>query len=99
MTGIFLFPVKPDNKEYQFYKEPRKALEIDDETVLSFKNTSKGVNYIIHYDNEWDGLSDEQIVEKWNEHCELGQVELSGRRSGLGYTTVDKKRFIRIIRK
>ena len=43
MVGIFIFPVKPTDVEYSYYKTPRKALEISDDDVLSFRNTSKGV--------------------------------------------------------
>ena len=98
MTGIFIFPVKPDDKEYQYYKEPRKVLEIDDDKVLSFTTMSRCIYYNIRHDNQWDELSDSKVVDMWNEKHKP-QVELSGRRSGLGYTTSDKSYFIRIVRK
>ncbi len=99
MVGIFIFPTKPNIKEYQFYKEPRKVLEISDDDILSFRNSSMGVYYSIRYDNEWDELTDNEVVDKWNENSKLLKLQLSTRKSGLGYTTVDKEKFIRIIRK
>ena len=99
MTGIFIFPVKPDDKEYQFYKEPRKVLELDDEKVLALTTMSRGIYYIIHYDKEWDKLTDTEVVEKWNERKSKLQLKIGNRKSGLGYTTTDKNKFIRIIRK
>ena len=99
MTGIFIFPVKSDDKEYQFYKEPRKVLEIDDDKVMSLMTASRGIYYIMHYDKEWDSLSDAEVVEKWNERMKVNKIQLSSRKSGLGYSTIDKSNFVRIVRK
>lgn len=98
MVGIFIFPAKPNIKEYPFYKEPRKVLEIFDDDILSFRNSSMGVYYRIRYDNEWDELTDNEVVDKWNENSKLLKLQLSTRKSGLGYTTADKEKFIRIVR-
>lgn len=98
MVGIFIFPAKP-NKDYLFYKEPRKVLEMSDDEIISSKNSSKGIFYNIHYDNEWEGLTDSEVVEKWNEKVINLQIQIGNRKSGLGYTSVDKTKFIRIIRK
>ena len=36
MFTVIIFPVKPENKDYPFYKSPKKVLEIeDDENGLS----------------------------------------------------------------
>ena len=99
MVGIFIFPVKPDNKDYQFYKEPRKVLELKDEEIFSLANTSKGIYYRIRHDNEWDKMTDNEVVDKWNTDVPRQQIQLTGRKSGQGYTTVDKCYFIRIVRK
>ena len=99
MVGIFIFPVKPTDVEYSYYKTPRKALEISDDDVLSFRNTSKGVYYRIRHDHEWDKLTDNEVVDKWNEGTTLLKIELPSRKSGLGYTTIDKNYLIRIVRK
>lgn len=99
MVGIFIFPVKPDNKEYTFYKEPRKVLELKDEDVFSLANTSKGIYYRIRHDHEWDKLTDSEVVDKWNADAPGQQIQLSSRKSGLGYSTVDKLNLIRIVRK
>ena len=99
MVGIFVFPVKPNNKDYKFYKEPRKVLEIDDETVLTLTGASTGIYYMIRHDKEWEKLSDAEVVEKWNERRSPIQIQLAGRKSGLGYSTVNKDVFVRIVRK
>lgn len=98
MVGIFIFPAKP-NKDYLFFKEPRKVLEMNDDEIISLKNSSKGIFYNIHYNNEWDSLNDVEIVEKWNEKAINLQIQISNRKSELGYTSVDKTKFIRIVRK
>ena len=99
MTALFVFPTKPDNKNYQYYKDPRKVLEISDDEVMALTGTSNGAYYIIRYDKEWDGLTDAEVVEKWNEKKIPLQIQLASRKSGLGSSTVNKDRLIRIIRK
>lgn len=98
MVGIFVFPVKPDNKDYKFYKEPRKVLEIDDETVLTLTGASTGIYYMMRHDKEWDKLSDAEVVEKWNERS-VTKIQLASKKSGLGYSTVGKDKLVRIVRK
>ena len=99
MITIIKFPQKPTNKDYPFYKEPRKALAEPDEIVGSMTSGVKEVFYLKNYTNEWDNLTDKEIIEKYNEHPNVSKIEIGERKSGNGYNTTDKKWFIRIIRK
>ena len=99
MITIIKFPQKPTNKDYPFYKEPRKALTEPDETVEPMISGIKEVYYLKKHTNEWDNLTDKEIIEKYNEHPNVSKIEIGERKSGNGYNTTDKKWFIRIIRK
>ena len=99
MITIIKFPQKPTNKDYPFSKEPRKALTEPDEIVESMTSGVKEVFYLKNYTNEWNNLTDKEIIDNYNEHPNVSKIEIGERKSGNGYNTTDKKWFIRIIRK
>ena len=99
MITIIKFPQKPTNKDYPFYKEPRKALTEPDEVVEPMISGVNGVYHFKHYPKDWDKLNDKEIIEKYNECPNVSKIEIGERKSGNGYNTTDKKWFIRIIRK
>ena len=66
MFAVILFPVKPANKEYPYFKSPKKVLEIEDDEVLACTTSIKGVYHLKHYINDMDELSDKELVEYYN---------------------------------
>lgn len=96
MVGVFAFPTKPENKEYPYYKTPKKVLEIDDSEVLLLSK-QKGCNYYVHWMEDWDELSDKEIIEKVNRSA-VYHYSISSRKSGQGYNSEDKLQYIRIVR-
>lgn len=96
MVGVFSFPAKPEDKEYPYYKTPKKILEIDDSEVLLLSKR-KGCNYFVHWLNDWDELTDNEIIEKANQVA-LYSYSISSRKSGQGYNSEDKSQYIRIVR-
>lgn len=99
MTTIAIFPQKPD-KDCQYLKDQKKVLEIDDSEVLKLLQGNKGVYHYSRHDSSLDGLTDQELV------LQLKQVEgfgffdspISNKHSGKGYSTTDKKYYVRIIR-
>ena len=63
MFAVILFPVKPANKEYPYFKSPKKVLEIEDVDALACTSNIKGVDYWKHHLNDMDDLSDKELGE------------------------------------
>jgi len=97
MFTIILFPVKPGNKEYPYYKSPKKVLEIEDEEALSQLSGSMGVYHLKHYLDDMDKLSDKELVDYFNKTSKMNVTILS-KKTGKGYSTENKDYYIRIIR-
>ena len=93
MTGIFAFPIKPTNKDYIWCKSPKQAVEVDDDTILKVKTNS----CYIHWQDDWDNLTDKDVIEKVNQHDGYS-YSIKSRKTGLGYSNDDKTKYIRIIR-
>jgi len=93
MIGIFAFPIKPSNNNYIWFKSPKQAVEVDDDTILKARTNS----CYIHWQDDWDNLTDKEVIEKINQH-EGYSYSISSRKNGLGYTNEDKTKYIRIIR-
>lgn len=96
MVGVFAFPAKPENKDYPYYKTPKKVLEIEDSDVLLLSK-QKGCGSFVHWMEDWDELSDKEIIEKVNQFA-LYSYSISSRKSGQGYNSEDKTKYIRIVR-
>lgn len=97
MFAIILFPVKPTNKEYPYFKSPKKVLEIEDDEVLACTTSIKGVYHLKHYINDMDELSDKELVEYYNK-VSTSKISISSRKSGKGYLTENKDYYVRIIK-
>ena len=97
MFAVILFPVKPTNKEYPYFKSPKKVLEIEDDEVLACTFNIKGVYHLKHYINDMDELSDKELVEYYNK-LSTPKISISSRKSGKGYSTENKDYYVRIIR-
>ena len=97
MFAVILFPVKPTNKEYPYFKSPKKVLEIEDDEVLACTFNIKGVYHLKHYINDMDELSDKELVEYYNK-LSIPKISISSRKSGKGYSTENKDYYVRIIR-
>ena len=97
MFAVILFPVKPANKEYPYFKSPKKVLEIEDDEVLACTTSIKGVYHLKHYINDMDELSDKELVEYYNK-TSITKISISSRKSGKGYSTENKDYYVRIIR-
>ena len=97
MFTIILFPVKPEDKDYPYYKSPKKVLEIEDDEALTFTTAIKGVYHLKHYLNDMDDLKDNELVEYFNDKSSM-KVSISSRKTGKGYQTENKDYYIRIIR-
>ena len=98
MFAVIVFPVKPENKDYPFYKSPKKVLEIEDDEALDCTAIIKGVYYLKHHLNDMDELSDKELVEYYNK-LSTPKVSISSRKSGKGYSTENKDYYVRIIRR
>ena len=98
MVTIIKFPQKLTNKDYPFYKDPRMALSEPDNVIEQMIIGVDGVYHLRHYGNDWDKLSDREIIEKYNENKNVTPIEIGERKSGNGYNTTDKQWFIRIIK-
>lgn len=97
MFAVILFPVKPANKEYPYFKSPKKVLEIEDVDALACTSNIKGVYHLKHYINDMDELSDKELVEYYNK-TSITKISISSRKSGKGYSTENKDYYVRIIR-
>ena len=97
MFAIILFPVKPTNKEYPYFKSPKKVLEIEDAEALACTVGVKGIFYLKRYLNDMDELSDKELVEYYNK-LSTPKISISSRKSGKGYSTENKDYYVRIIR-
>ena len=97
MFAVILFPVKPTNKEYPYFKSPKKVLEIEDAEALAYTVGVKGVFYLKYYLNDMDELSDKELVEYYNK-TSITKISISSRKSGKGYSTENKDYYVRIIR-
>ena len=97
MFAVIVFPVKPENKDYPFYKSPKKVLEIEDDEALACTTIIKGVYYLKHHLNDMDELSDKELVEYYNK-LSTPKVSISSRKSGKGYSTENKNYYVRIIK-
>ena len=98
MFAVIVFPVKPTNKEYPYFKSPKKVLEIEDDEALDCTAIIKGVYYLKHHLNDMDELSDKELVEYYNK-LSTPKVLISSRKSGKGYSTENKDYYVRIIRR
>ena len=97
MFAVILFPVKPANKEYPYFRSPKKVLEIEDVDALACTSNIKGVYYLKHHLNDMDDLSDKELVEYYNK-TSITKISISSRKSGKGYSTENKDYYVRIIR-
>ena len=97
MFAVILFPVKPVNKEYPYFRSPKKVLEIEDVDALACTSNIKGVYYLKHHLNDMDDLSDKELVEYYNK-TSITKISISSRKSGKGYSTENKDYYVRIIR-
>ena len=97
MFAVILFPVKPVNKEYPYFRSPKKVLEIEDIDALACTSNIKGVYYLKHHLNDMDDLSDKELVEYYNK-LSIPKISISSRKSGKGYSTENKDYYVRIIR-
>ena len=97
MFAVILFPVKPTNKEYSYFKSPKKVLEIEDVEALACTVGVKGIFYLKRYLNDMDELSDKELVEYYNK-TSITKISISSRKSGKGYSTENKDYYVRIIR-
>ena len=97
MFTVIAFPVKPENKDYPFYKSPKKVLEIEDSEAMTYISHTKGVYYLTHHINDMDDLPDKELVEYFNNKNNM-KVLINSRKTGNGYSTENKEYFVRIIR-
>lgn len=97
MFAVILFPVKPVNKEYPYFRSPKKVLEIEDVDALACTSNIKGVYYLKHHLNDMDDLSDKELVEYYNK-LSIPKISISSRKSGKGYSTENKDYYVRIVR-
>lgn len=96
MVGVFSFPVKPEDKDYPYYKTPKKVLEIDDSEITALIRLKKIGNFV-HWQEDWNNLTDKEIIEKINQH-EGYSYSIGSRKTGLGYQSEDRSRYLRIVR-
>ena len=96
MFTVIVFPVKPENKDYPFYKSPKKVLEIEDSEVMTYTSHTKGVYYLTHHINDMDNLPDKDLVDY--KILNNMKISISSRKTGKGYSTENKEYFVRIIR-
>ena len=94
MFAVILFPVKPANKEYPYFRSPKKVLEIEDVDALACTSNIKGVYYLKHHLNDMDDLSDKELVEYYNK-LSIPKISISSRKSGKGYSTENKDYYVK----
>ena len=97
MFTVIVFPVKPESKDYPFYKSPKKVLEIEDGEAMTYTSHTKGVYYLTHHINDMDNLPDKDLVDYFNNKNNM-KVLINSRKTGNGYSTENKEYFVRIIR-
>ena len=97
MFTVIVFPVKPENKDYPFYKSPKKVFEIEDSEIMTYTSHTKGVYYLTHHINDMDNLADKDLVDYFNSKNNM-KVLINSRKTGNGYSTENKEYFVRIIR-
>ena len=89
MFAVILFPVKPANKEYPYFRSPKKVLEIEDVDALACTSNIKGVYYLKHHLNDMDDLSDKELVEYYNK-LSIPKISISSKKSDKEYSTENK---------
>jgi hypothetical protein len=97
MFTIILFPVKPENKDYPYYKSPKKVLEIEDDEAIKYATGAKGVYYLRHHIDDMDGLTDREIVDYYNSMSKP-KIQILSKKTGKGYSTENKDYYVRIVR-
>lgn len=97
MFTVILFPVKPEDKDYPYYKSPKKVLEIEDDEAVKHISGTNGVYHLKHYTDDMDGLSDKEIMDYFNKTSRM-KVEILSKKTGKGYSTENKDYYVRIIR-
>ena len=97
MFAVILFPVKPENKDYPYYKSPKKVLEIEDDEALKFATGNMGVYYLKHHIDDKDNLTDREIVDYYNSMSKPN-VQILSKKTGKGYSTENKDYYVRIVR-
>ena len=97
MFTVIVLPVKAENKDYPFYKSPKKVLEIEDSEAMTYTSHTKGVYYLTHHINDMDNLTDKELVDYFNNKNNM-KVLINSRKTGNGYSTENKEYFVRIIR-
>jgi len=96
MVGVFVFPAKPKDNSYPYFNSPKKVLEIDDSEVVTLIR-QKETSGFIHWQDDWNDLTDNELIENVNQHDGYS-YSISSRKSGLGYNSEGKAKYIRIIR-
>ena len=97
MFAVILFPVKPENKDYPYYKSPKKVLEIEDDEAIKYTTGAKGVYYLKHHIDDMDGLTDREIVDYYNS-MSTPKIQILSKKTGKGYSTENKDYCVRIVR-
>lgn len=99
MTTVAIFPQKPA-KESQYLKDPKSVLEIDDSEVMKLLHGNRGVFHYSRHDDTLDKLSDTELISNMKnmENYHFFDSDLSQKKTKKGYSTTDKKYFIRIIK-
>ena len=97
MFTVIVFPVKPENKDYPFYKSPKKVLEIEDGEAMTYTSHTKGVYYLTHHINDMDNLTHKELVDYFKNKNNM-KVLINSRKTGNGYSTENKEYFVRFIR-
>lgn len=62
MIGVFIFKVKPEDKDYKYKKEPKQPLKLTDEELVHFVKTTPKMTYFCYYRANRDKLSDEEKI-------------------------------------
>lgn len=98
MITIIVLPTKPADKNYPYFKCPNKVLEISDSEVEKLITGTPGVYHLKHYANDMDKMSDKEIMEYFNKTMQMDNVTILSKHTANGYSTEEKRFFVRIIR-
>ena len=98
MVKIVALPTKPEDKNYPYFKAPSKVLEISDDEVLKLTVGQRGVYHLFHYGKDLDKASDREVMDYFNSKMEMDNVTILSKKTKNGYSTEERKFFIRIIR-
>lgn len=98
MFGIFVLPVKTDDKVYPYKKDPKKPLNLSDEELVHFIKTTPKMTYFCHHKADYDNSPIEEKLKYAEKYMGKNYLPLKKVR-GIenAFQTEDGETYIKVI--